>query len=284
VRRLSRRQRIAAMILAAVAACFLTLDLVGGSLHTAHSGMRGVLGSLYRGTDSVLGPVRRFLQGIPRAGEDESRLNALEQQNTRLRKQLADARLDRHTAAELARLHLAAQSGGFRTVPARVVATTAAGGFDYTVTVGAGTSDGVHAGQTVTDGNGLVGRVLHADSSTAVVLLAIDPGAGVGARDLRTGQLGVVSGNGRDGYTFRPLDPTAHVQVGDQLATGPARASSFTAGLAVGRVNAVRTSADGTTVAAVTPAVSASALDVVGVIVSPHGSTSVAAGGNQSEH
>jgi len=46
----------------------------------------------------------------------------------------------------------------------------------------------------------------------------------------------------------------------------------------------VRTSADGTTVAAVTPAVSASALDVVGVIVSSRGSPSVAAGGNQSEH
>lgn len=278
MRRLSRRQRIAALVLAAVAAGFLALDLAGSGLQSAHSGVRGVLGSLYRGTDSALGPVRRFLQGIPRAGEDESRLQALEQQNTELRKQLADATLDRHTAAELSRLHLAARSGGFRTVPARVVATTAAGGFDFTVTVGAGTSDGVRAGQTVTDGNGLVGRVLHADSSTAVVLLAIDPGAGVGARDLRTGQLGVVSGAGRDGYTFRPLDPTAQVRVGDRLATGPARASSFSPGLAIGAVNAVRTSADGTTVAAVTPAVSASALDVVGLIVSDHGSHSVAAG------
>jgi rod shape-determining protein MreC len=279
VRRLSRRQRIAALVLTAVAACFLTLDLVGSGLQSAHSGVRGVLGSLYRGTDSVLGPARRFLQGIPRAGSDESRLHVLEQQNTALRKQLADARVDRHTAAELARLHLAARSGGFRAVPARVIATTAAGGFDYTVTIDAGTADGVHTGQTVTDGIGLVGRVLHTDSSTAVVLLAIDPGAGVGARDLRTGQLGVVTGDGRDGYKFRPLDPTAKVQGGDRLATGPARASSFAPDLDIGRVTAVRTSADGTTVAAVTPSVSASALDVVGVIVSKNGSPSVAAGG-----
>jgi len=150
MRRLSRRQRIAALVLTAVAACFLTLDLAGGSLHSAHSGMRGVLGSLYRGTDSVLGPVRRFLQGIPRAGEDESRLNALEQQNSRLREQLADAKLDQRTAAELARLHLAARSGGFRTVPARVIATTAAGGFDYTVTVDAGTADGARVVEALT--------------------------------------------------------------------------------------------------------------------------------------
>ena len=96
--------------------------------------MRGALGSLYRGTDTVLGPVRRFLQGIPRAGSDESRLHALEQQNTALRKQLDDARLDRHAEAQLTRLRLSADARRLPRVPARVVATSASGGFDYTVT------------------------------------------------------------------------------------------------------------------------------------------------------
>jgi rod shape-determining protein MreC len=279
MRRLTKRQRIAAAVLVAVAACFLTLDLGGGSLSAAHGGVRGALGSLYRGTDSVLGPVRRFLQGIPRAGEDQSRLNALEQQNTALRKKLAQARLDRHTAAELGKLHLAARSGGFRIVPARVVATSASGGFDYTVTIGAGTQDGVRSGLTVTDGDGLVGRVLHADASTAVVLLAIDPGSGVGARDLRTGQLGVVTGAGRAGFTFRPLDPNATMRAGDTLATGPAQASSYAPGLAIGTIHAVHATAGGATFASVAPTVSAGALDVVAVIVSRGHSTSVAAGG-----
>ncbi len=99
MRRLTRRQRIGAIVLAAVAVCFLTLDLAGGSLSSAHGGVRGALGSLYRGTDSMLGPVRRFLQGIPRAGEDQSRLAALQDENTALRSKLARARLDRHTAA-----------------------------------------------------------------------------------------------------------------------------------------------------------------------------------------
>jgi rod shape-determining protein MreC len=276
--RLTRRQRIGAIVLAALAACFLSLDVVGGSLSSAHSGVRGALGSLYRGTDSVLGPVRRFLQGIPRAGADQSRLAALQDENTALRQQLAQARLDHHTAAELARLHLAAHSAGYRIVPARVLATSASGGFDYTVTIDAGTDNGLRGGQTVTDGNGLVGRVLHADSSTAVVLLAIDPGSGVGARDLRTGQLGVVTGAGRDGYTFRPLDPNAEVHAGDPLATGPAQTSSYAPGLSVGTVRAVHASATGTLVAPVDPAVSASALDVVGVIVTRSSHSSVAAG------
>lgn len=278
MRRLTRRQRIAAAVLAVLAVCFLVLDFSGGSLAAAHGGVRGAMGSLYRGTDSVLGPVRRFLQGIPRAGADQSRLQSLEQQNTALRKKLAQARLDRHTAAELAKLHLAAHSGGYRIVPARVVATSASGGFDYTVTVGAGTQNGLRAGQTVTDGIGLVGRVLHADSSTAVVLLAIDPGSGVGARDRRSGQLGVVTGAGRDGYTFRPLDPHVRVRAGDVLSTGPAQASSYTPGLTIGTIGAVHATAGGAIVATVAPTVSASALDVVGVIVTGGNSTSVAAG------
>lgn len=278
MRRLTRRQRIGAIVLAALAACFLTLDVAGGSLSSAHGGVRGALGSLYRGTDSMLGPVRRFLQGIPGAGADQSRLAALQNENAALKQKLAQARLDRRTAAELARLHLAARGGGYRVVPARVLATSASGGFDYTVTIGAGSQDGLRAGQTVVAGNGLVGRVLHADSSTAVVLLAIDPGSGVGARDLRTGQLGVITGAGRAGYTFRPLDPNAEVRAGDVLATGPARQSSYTAGLSIGSVQAVHASAAGALVATVDPSVSASALDVVGVIVTKSAGSSVAAG------
>ena len=55
---------MSALVLAVVALCFITLDLGGGSLQGAHSGVRGSLGSLYRGTDTVLGPVRRMLPPV----------------------------------------------------------------------------------------------------------------------------------------------------------------------------------------------------------------------------
>ena len=60
MRRLTRRQRTAALVLAVLALCFITLDLGGGGLRSAHTGVRGTLGALYRGTDAMLGPVRRF--------------------------------------------------------------------------------------------------------------------------------------------------------------------------------------------------------------------------------
>ena len=267
MRQLTRRQRIAALVLAVVALCFLTLDLGGAGLRPAHSGVRGALGSLYRGTDAVLGPVRRFVQGLPGAAGNENRIRDLEHQNAELRGALAAARADRATSARLTALQHAATSSGYRIVPARVLAFGPGEGFDWTVTLDAGRDSGIRAGQTVTDGDGLVGRVLHADASSCVVLLAADPGAGVGARDLRSGEIGIADGAGTGGFTFTALDPRASIRVGDALATGPSGATSFVPGLAIGTVSAVRAGSDGTTRVSVHPAVRPSSLDLVGVIL-----------------
>jgi rod shape-determining protein MreC len=118
----------------------------------------------------------------------------LEHDNAELRGELAAARADDTTRAELDRLQLAASDSGRRILPARVIAFGPGAGFEWTVTLDVGTGSGVAKGQTVTDGAGLVGRVVEADASTAVVLLAADPGSGVGVRDLRTGQVGIATG------------------------------------------------------------------------------------------
>lgn len=266
MRRLTRRQRIAAIVLAAVALCFITLDLGGGSLRGAHSGVRGTLGALYRGTDAVLGPARRWAEGVPTAGSNEGRIQALEHQNAVLRGELAALRASQHTGAAVTRLHTFATSLQRGVVPARVIAVGPGEGFDWTVTLDAGSRDGVRAGQSVTDGAALVGRVLHADQSSSVVLLAADPGSGVGARDTRDGEIGMVTGSGTNGLVFTPLRPHASVRVGDALVTGPSRASSYVPGLALGTVRAVRTSANGAAIADVTAASSPTTLDVVGVL------------------
>jgi rod shape-determining protein MreC len=267
VRRLTRRQRAAAIALALLALCFITLDLGGGALSSAHTGVRGALGSLYRGTDSVLGPARRFVQGVPSAGSNEERIRKLQQQNAQLRGDLARAQADRTAHTQLAQLQLAADTGGYDVLPARVLALGPGEGFDWTVTLDVGTADAVKVDQTVTDGNGLVGRVLHADKSSCVVLLAADPGSGVGVRDLRTGEVGLAKGTGAGGFTFVPLNPKAVIHDGDRLATGPTGSTSFVAGLALGTVAHVDASLDGTTTARITPATSPTELDLVGVIL-----------------
>lgn len=269
MRRLTRRQRMAAIVLAVLALCFITLDLGGGGLRGAHSGVRGTLGALYRGTDSVIGPVRRWVEGLPSAGSNQDRIDALEHQNAVLRGRLAQLNSDHRIAETLTALQRAAAGLNHTVLPARVIGFGPGEGFDWTVTIDAGRREGVRAGQSVTDGADLVGRVLHADPSTAIVLLASDPGSGVGARDARNGEIGAVTGSGTAGLVFTPLRPHAHIRAGDYLITGPSSASSYVAGLTIGTVRSVRASADGSTIATVSPAASPTTLDVVGVITGP---------------
>ena len=267
MRRLDKRQRIAAIVLAALALGFITLDLAGGSLRSSHSGVRGTLGALYRGTDSLLGPVRTFVQGVPNAGSNEHDVRALRHQVADLQHELAARDANQQTSSKLTQLQLTANSGGYRVLPARVVAIGPGQGFDWTVTLDAGTASGVRVGQTVTDGYGLVGRVIRADPSSSVVLLGADPGTGVGVRDLRNGEIGVATGQGTSGYSLVLLDPTAQVKPGDKLVTGPSGSTTYIAGLSLGVVRSVRTSADGTVTANVAPTTSATSLDLVGVIL-----------------
>lgn len=266
MRRFSRRQRLAALVLAAVAVAFIALDATAGSLRSAHDGVRGTLGALYRGTDSILGPVRRFVQALPHAASYAARESELERRNRELRARLQRAGTDAATVRALRRLQLTADAAGSRVLPARVVAFAPAQGFDWTLTLDAGSLDGARVGQTVTDGYGLVGRVLKADRSTCTVLLAVDPASGVGVRDLRNGELAVATGTGSAGFTVRPLRPGVRLAVGDRLVTGPAGSSTYVAGLAVGTVRSVRLSG-GTSTGAVTPATSPTALDVVGLVL-----------------
>jgi rod shape-determining protein MreC len=274
--RLTARQRLAAIVLVVVAACFVTLDVAGSGLDGAHGGVRGALGALYRGTDGVIGPARHFVQGLPTAGSNHDKITRLRRENVALRAQLAADGADTRTRSSLAKLRLAAGAGGYRVLPARAVAVGPGQGFEWTVTLDVGSHDGVRAGQTVTDGVALVGRILHTSATSCVVLLAADPGSGVGARDTRNGELGVATGQGPRGYAFTPLDPAASLRVGDTLRTGPAGGSTYTAGLEIGTITALHASAGAAATADVRPAASPTSVDLVGVILAPAPSTDIA--------
>jgi rod shape-determining protein MreC len=258
---------LAAIVLAIVAACFVTLDVGGSSLRPAHSGVRGALGSLYRGTDAVLGPVRRFVEGVPHAGTNQARIQHLQHENAVLRGQLAQQQRAGKTETRLAALARTATNVHESVLPARVTALGPGGGFDWTITLDVGRAAGVRVGQSVTDGAGLVGRILHVDESSSVVLLAADEDSGVGVRDARSDEVGIATGRGSAGFSFVALNPNASVRVGDRLVTGPTGATSYVPGLPVGTVRAIRPGDNGTQEALVTPVAMPTQLDLVGVIL-----------------
>ncbi|MGI8667569.1 MAG: rod shape-determining protein MreC [Jatrophihabitans sp.] len=269
MRRLTRRQQLSALTLAVLALLFISLDFAGGSLAGARGGTTGVLGSLYRGTDSVVGPVRRFVQGVPDFGRNREQLARLEQRNAQLQTALAAAQADAVTSRRLAALQLQADSENWQLMPARVIATGPGSGFQWTVTVDVGSREHVQVGQSVTDGNGLVGRVVSVYASTSVVLLAADPTSGVGVRDTRSGDLLLAAGRGTAGLSASPLAERADVRKGDHLVTGPAGKTTFAAGIEVGVVNSVSTAQDGTLSVRLRPTASQSALDLVGIVLQP---------------
>lgn len=267
MRSLSRRQRRAAVALALVAAFFCALDVAGAPFQGARSGVQGYLGALYRGTDSVLGPVRRWMQAVPHAGSDAATIDALRRRVDDLQRTAAVTAQDKVTSKSIRSLQMQASRGGYRIAPARVTAIGPAGGFDWALGLDAGSRDGVRVDQTVLAGPALVGRVVRVSASSSTVLLAVDPGSGVGVRDRSSSQVGVVTGRGLNAASYRCLDPSAVPAVGHVLVTGPGRDSSYVAGLTVGRISAVSRGSDGSSVALVRPAVSPSTLDVVGVVL-----------------
>lgn len=267
MRTLTRRQRIGAAVLAAFALMFLSFDFAGSSLSSARGGTHGLLGSLYRGTDAIFGPLRRFVQGIPDVNSNRAEIARLQKQNQALKRQLADAQANADTLRQLGVLGLAANSANWSMQAARVTATGPGSGFEWTVTLDVGKREGVLVGQTVTNGFALVGRVVRVDDSSSVVLLAADPASGVGVRDTRSGSLLLATGAAEKGLTASALDDQADVKVGDHLVTGPAGDTTFVAGVEVGVVTKVSRRASGELVVTVRPTAPQSRLDVVGVVL-----------------
>ena len=157
-----------------------------------------------------------------------------------------------------------------------VAGTIIAAGGEYsdTVTINAGSAEGVAPNETVLNGEGLVGTVTAVTSGTATVQLATDADATVGVRTADTNQIGALSGTGETMAGSHELrltlfSATAVLHLGETLVTfGSVGGRPYVAGLPVGTVAAV-TSQPGslTQTALVRPFADFSGLGVLGVAI-----------------
>ena len=197
----------------------------------------------------------------------------LEAENSQLKGRLAGAGVDHNRAAELDGLLASSRSTGYALVPARVVAMGPAQSFCRTVTIDAGTSAGVTPDMTVLNNDGLVGRVVRADRSTATVLLLVDQDSVVGGRLGSSMEVGFLRGRGSVGGNARLdldlVDAAATVERDDSLVTwGSRNGTPYVAGVPIGRVVGVSsTPRQQSTQAVIEPYVDFSSLDLVGVVV-----------------
>ncbi len=264
-----RGPRLRTLLVLLVLAAF-TLTLLDSG-----RGSGGPLDALRRGSDAVFGPAQRAVGGALGAagdalgglgGDDEERL---QRENDALRRRVLELEGTQAAGEQLRQLLQLKDQGDYTVVPARVVGYGAFQPFGSTVTLDAGSDDGVREDMTVTSGSGLVGKVVRVAARTSTVSLLTDPVFSVGVRvNGQAGSFGIASGSGRGELALQLVDLPGggQLSVGDALVT--AGSDTFAAGVPVGRVSEVGAAVSGAgRTATLTPFVELGALDVVGVVV-----------------
>ncbi len=268
----NNRSRLLLVILLVTSLFLITLDLRGVSLtQSSRSATQSFLAPIQRVASSAFSPISHFFSDVKNFGKTKAQLKDVQAANSKLRAQII---LNKNTEGQLLQLKSAlnlAGRGGYKVVAARVIGRGSVSTFTQTITIDAGSSDGITKDMTVISGAGLVGVVKSVTSNSAIVLLMSDPSFRVGVRIARTQSAGVLLGQGDSSYTMQLLDPAGTIKVGDVLVSlGSENNRPFVPGIPVGRVTSVdHTSASLTQQATVIGLTNLSNLEIVSVIIKP---------------
>jgi rod shape-determining protein MreC len=210
------------------------------------------------------------------SGASSSQIANLQRQILQLRADLSEARLSKADYTELRKMLLIAGAGRYKIVAASVIAVGL--GYQQTVTLDVGSSDGVRPQETVLNGEGLVGYVTAVSATTSTVLLASDGSSVVGVAAAPSGQLGWVTGPGKVAGTsglmhLQMLNSSAVLKPGDGLVTAASvNDKPYVPGVPVGVIMKLIVANGSLTEAAlVRPYVDFGALSIVGVVIVPPG-------------
>ncbi|MEV6566833.1 rod shape-determining protein MreC [Streptomyces kronopolitis] len=270
----TRESRLLLVLLVAIAFALITVDIRGGEqspLDGARHAAASAFGPVESGVARVVDPVGNAVGAVRDSGRRHDRISTLEHQNEALKAKLGSSDRNRARAAELDKILKTAGTGQYAIKGAQVIAIGSAQGFSWTITIDAGSRDGIARDMTVLNGDGLVGRVTTVGPSTSTVLLAADPDFTVGTRMEKTNEIGFANGQGVRSLRVQLLNGRANIKKGDRLVTfGSSKDKPFVPGVPVGRVVRVEPfNGDLTRTLQVRPYVAFSQLDIVGVVVQP---------------
>ncbi|MER5845890.1 rod shape-determining protein MreC [Streptomyces sp. NPDC002012] len=268
----TRESRLLLVLLIAIAFALITVDIRGGEESPVDGARRAaatVFGPVENGVAAAVDPVGNAIGAVRDSGARHNRIAELEQQNAALKTKLGSDDQNRNRVRELDRMLKKSAAGQYGIKAAEVIAIGSAQGFSWTVTIDAGSNDGIKRDMTVINGDGLVGRITTVGPDTATVLLANDPDFTVGTRMEKTDELGFATGQGSQPLSVQFLNGKAKVKKGDRLVTfGSSKNKPFVPGVPVGEVVRVDPSGGGLTrTVYVRPYVGFTKLDIVGIVV-----------------
>jgi rod shape-determining protein MreC len=267
----NRRTRLVLGLLLITAIVLITLDFRDGGQSPVRNVGADIFGPVERVTHDVTDPVASLFDSITGGPSAQSTIASLQRQNAGLRAELSQAQLSKAAKQQLSQL-LQLDAGAYRIVPASVIA--AGGDYSDTVTLDAGSHDGIRPNETVLNGSGFVGTITQVSADTSTVLLANDASSVVGIQMAGNAEIGDVTGTGKSmtGAELLRLslfDANAVLAPGQQVVTYASVGDQpEVPGVPVGTVVSVSGSAGALTqTAMVRPFVNFTALGVVGVVV-----------------
>ena len=132
-----------------------------------------------------------------------------------------------------------------------------------------GSSSGIKKYMGVETDEGLVGRVISVGSRSSIVQLITDSRSGVGARDQRSREAGILDGQNGDILKFDPMKDDADLKEGDIIETS-GLGGTCPPGVIIGKVSSIKKRSSGLArLVEVKPFVKFSKLDKVLVIITP---------------
>ncbi|MTA40604.1 MAG: rod shape-determining protein MreC, partial [Actinobacteria bacterium] len=201
----------------------------------------------------------------------DDELAALRAENEELKFKLSQTADQRRRAIAIDQLLRITPPQDYKVIPAQVIAIGNTGDFRWTITVDAGSKDGITMNTTVVAGTGLVGRVIQVAEDYAIASLLIDANVKVGVRLEGSGEIGFLSGTGAiDRLTLQVFDPYAKMPIGARIFSwGSDTGKPYMPGLPIGRISSVDGAAGQLNrTATVIPSVDISNLEIVGIVIS----------------
>jgi rod shape-determining protein MreC len=267
--RRARSTRLLVITLVFVSLLTITIDYRGGQsgpLELAGKGALTVIGPMQQAVAKVAHPIGAFFSGIVH-------IASLQSENRQLEDELRKLRTENTAASEaivendqLRGLLAIKARLGLEGVAASVIADSLSN-FEWSVTIDAGSAQGVKVDEAVVSGDGLVGHVTEVTPGWSKVTLILDPTSAVAGRLVDSGDTGLVVGDGNHDMTMQMVAPSATVNPGEAVVTAGFRGGLYPAGILVGLVSHVAP-AEGSLskVVSIAPVVDFSSLQFVQVV------------------
>jgi len=268
----SNRNRIILIVIVIVCVTLVTLyvrESETGPLHDIQNFFVDMVSPLSSSFSKIFRPIKDGFVNLFHLPSLSRQKEELQKEVASLRRQGVESKELEAQVKELKRLlNWTEQRPEYETVAADIVGQSP-DNWQRLMIVNKGSSDGVKKYMSVVTEEGLVGRTIAVGSNSSVVQLITDSRSGIGARDLRNRETGILEGRNEETLRLVPMNDDAVMQVGDGVETS-GLGLTCPPGITIGRVYKVTKREKGMSrLVEVRPFVKFSQLSKVLIIIMP---------------